>query len=65
MRRIDHGERREEVEADMDLHPFDLAPAELTLQDEESADRELRLDLRYRRPLGEHSSLSTGYSLQE
>lgn len=62
-RRTDRGERREEIEADADLDHVDLLPAELTLHDREDSERELRLDLRYRRPMGDRASLSTGYSL--
>ena len=64
-RRNTHDERREEVDAEVSLDTFDLAPAELTLRDQESDERDVRFDLRYRRPVGEHTSLSAGYSLQD
>ena len=65
MRGVDHAERSEEVEADRNLDSSEELPSELTLKNEESDERELRLHLRYRRPIGEHTSLDMGYSRQD
>ena len=50
---------------DDELDPPGPIPARLTTEDDESDERELRFDLRYRRPLGQRTSLRTGYSFRD
>lgn len=48
-----------------DEEPPTPLPNRLTLEDDDTSEREVRFDLRYRRPMGERTSLRLGYSAHD
>ena len=64
-RGLDHRESLQEVVTEAEMTGFDLTPSDLTLEDREDGEGEIRFDLRYRRPLGEDNSLRAGYGLRD
>jgi hypothetical protein len=61
----DHRESVEEILSDEELaDQIAFVPAEITLDDRESSEREFRFDVDYRRPMGESGSIRTGFSFR-